>query len=412
MHAHIDVTDDTVAGNISGVGGVPVALYPGLGTPSMASQVWSTTADGSGNFGYDFAGQWDFGADDGLVVAYNDLGFEVQQRFYAQGLIVLPWPIYNIVGYASPDALVTITVLMSDGITPRAGETVTTDPETGRYEWRPGGGELEFTDIVVAEIEGATVLSRTVDNLELTIDAVQDRLIGIAEPDAKIIGRANVATAQGWQTVQVESTVDAGGLFTIEMGAVADLWPGNWYGVYIPDAEGDDLVTWAPAQGAVAVDVYNSVVWGYAPGPPAGIGAGATVSMTLYDAGAGSESEFTTETGWFGEYTFTVDDHGLPEFEVGDVVTVEKEGFAWQGVVEILPLTHSADVILNQIAGEADPAGSPIYLDGSTWQNWALARPLPRCRTSRHQHHGEQSVDGCPRGIRRSRRLQLLGRAA
>jgi len=367
----IDLVGNIVTGTVAGLTSGSVDLYPGFDAPTMASQSWTASIDGSGQFSYDFAGEWDFGADDGLVVAYGDSGFEVQKRFHANGLVVLPWPLYNIVGYATPNTSVTVTVVMSDGFTTRADATVQASADTGRYEWRPGGGELEVTDIVFAEMEGGDVLSRTVDNLELISGAAQDRLLGVAEPGAKIIGRANVATAQGWQTVQAESTVDAGGLFTIEMGAEGDLWPGTWYGVYVPDAEGDDLVTWAPAQGAVAVDVYNSVVWGFAPGPPAGVGAGATVSMTLYDAGSASETEYTVETGWFGEYTFTVDDHGLPELEVGDVVTVEKHGFAWQGVVEILTLTHSADTALNRITGEAEPTGSPIYLDGRPWQDWA-----------------------------------------
>ena len=116
----LDVVNDTVSGVIGGSGfPLDVTVYAREEEPSMTAYTQIATTDGSGNFSVDFTGTWDFFGDDRALVAYNENGVEVHRHIYAQRLVVLPYPLLNIVGWTTPGVDVTATVYLPDGNTIR-----------------------------------------------------------------------------------------------------------------------------------------------------------------------------------------------------------------------------------------------------------------------------------------------------
>ncbi len=229
----IDVLNETVAGNVSGLASGSVTIYPGFAEPDLTAISQTASTDGSGDFTADLSATWNFIADERAVVAYVDGTVEVHQMLYAQRLIVQPSPFNGIIGFTTPDSPVTATVYLSDGVSVRDQYAAWTDARNGRYEFTDSSETpltIQEDDIVVLEVEGGTVLSRTVDPHSVATWAAEDRLTGQTTPNADVVAKVNLLTALGWKRHTAETTADASGVFTIELGALGNVLPGQWAG--------------------------------------------------------------------------------------------------------------------------------------------------------------------------------------
>ena len=364
--ASIDVVADDVMGSISGASSMELTVYAGWDEPNLTTYSQTVTTDGSGNYTVDFSGNWDFIADDRAQVVYTENTIEVHQRAYAPRISVLNFPHNLVAGNGIPGAAITMTLYESDGVTVKQQEFGTAAPEEG--------GAYNFTDvlmedgdIVVVEIEGGNVLSRTVDALELYLDAENDRITGVAEPNAEIACRTQPLTEYGQALLSVETTADATGMYTVELAGTSDIMPGYFNGCYVHDTEGDDLVMWAPAYGLVAVDQTWDEVYGRAVAPAGSLAIGRRVTLTLYSHASDVTTSFSKGMDWGGGYSFNVDEDGLPDIQPGDTVTVESEGYSWQGVVDVSEISVQYDIENDRFTGEVNSPSDRVELNGQYW---------------------------------------------
>lgn len=365
--ANIDPLADDVTGVIGGAS-FPghVTVYAGLsGTPTVSQ---TTTTDSSGNFTIDFSGTWDFFADEQGTVAYWENGIEVYAGADAHRLAVLPFPTGAVTAKAAPNAPVTVTVYLSDATTVR-DRIVDTTAEDGRFWLEPS---MRKTDIVVADIEGWGVMTRTVDQFTpQNVDAANDRITGQVAPGATVRGRARNLTANGYRQMSQSTVADATGVYTLDFGGIADIMPGDWAGIYVADAEGDDMVLWAPAQGYVRVHQTNNDVWGRAVAPPGHMANGHLITLTFTSASDGMTYVFSKGAEDWGSYYFSEADDGLPDIIPGDVITVESDGYGWQGVVDVMTITAAADTANERFTGTVEPPSSRVEIWGAQWDGWS-----------------------------------------
>ncbi len=359
----LDPLLNEAAGTIPASSPIDVIVYPGWEEPGVTTYSQTVTSDASGNFVASFAGTFDLVADGSAVAAYVENGIEVQQRLYAHRLVVQPFPFSSVLGYTTPDSAVTATVYLSDATTVKETLTAFAAPHTGRYEFSPS---LDTGDVVVLEVEGGTILSRTVDTLTPpTVDAINDQILGTAVPGVVVRGHASALTADGWQRVMTSTTAGATGAYTLTFAA--DLVPGRWAGVYVADGEGDDLNLWAPASSVVVNQTHDEVT-GRAPAPPGSLAEGHPIHLTLQQG-----AQIVTATkgaGWYGEYSFTSDD-GLPAIGPGDVVTITSSGYSWAGVVEVSTMTVASDVSADRVSGAIVPPTQRVELFAEQWDGWS-----------------------------------------
>ena len=218
------------------------------------------------------------------------------------------------------------------------------------------------------------MLSRTVDPLDIYVDANNDRLTGVTTPLADITCRANLLTAYAMTQLSVETTADASGMYTVELSSMTDIMPGYWSGCYVHDTEGDDQVRWAPAQGSVIVDQTYDEVYGMAPSPPGPLAEGRLVTLTVHSQVCGGIASMSKPMEWWGNYSFTADD-GLPCIQPGDTITVESEGYSWQGVVNIDEISVEYEVENDLLTGEVESPSDRVELNGQYWDR-LLSRDL------------------------------------
>jgi uncharacterized repeat protein (TIGR01451 family) len=382
ISGEIDVLSDVVSGTIGSVSSpISVTVYRSRfewDEPLMTSYSQTVSTDGSGNFAADFTGIWDFFADDRVMVAYVQNGVEAHQHIYANRMVVQPSPANGIVGWTTPGAAITATVYLSDVTTIKAQATLTTDENTGRYQISADdlGDDIQESDIVVLEVSGGTVMSRTVDHLTPPyVDASNDRITGYAEPNDVVRGYTENLTPLGWRSVQMTTTADATGVYTLEFGAIADIMPGQWAGVYVADTEGDDLNLWAPS---VSVEVHQTwnEVYGRGPSPPGDLSQGWPVTLTLYSAVSDTTFVYSKGMEWWGRYWFDEKNDGLPDIAPGDVITVESDGYAWQGVVQVQTMTVQHDLDADQFTGTVVTPTDRVELWGTQWEDFQQVRSL------------------------------------
>jgi uncharacterized repeat protein (TIGR01451 family) len=373
ISATIDVLDDVVAGTIGNVTApLSVTVYRSRNEydePSMTSLSQTVSTDNLGNFAVLFDAVWDFFADDRVVVSYVENGVEVHQQVYADRLVVQPAPLNGVIGWTTPGTAMTVTVYLSDATTIKTQMTLEADGETGRYELGADdlGEEILEGDIVVVEVAGGIVMSRTVDALDLSVDAANDRITGQAEPFASVRGYAADLTSMGWQSVYTTTSANASGVYTLDFGAAADIPPGQWVGVCVADDKGDDLNLWAPSAAVEVNQTWNEVS-GWGPSPPGPESDGRTVTLTLYSAVSDITFTYSTQTPWYNWYQFDEND-GLPDIAPGDIVTVESEGYAWQGVVRVQTMTLQYDRDTDQFSGTIITPTDRVELSISYWGN-------------------------------------------
>ncbi len=367
----IDVVNNVVAGTIGDVTSpISVTVYRGGGEePMMTSLSQTVSTDSPGNYSVAFGGVWDFFADDRVMVSYVENGVGVHRHIYADRMVVLPTPANTVVGWTTPGAGVTVTVFLSDAMTTKAQTTLVTDGDTGRYSVSSDelGDDIQQSDIVVVEIEGGTVMSREVDTLDFAIDATSDRIIGQTKAGAIVRGWTDNLTPLGKRSVYTTTLADPTGAFTLEFGTVADLMPGQWVGVYVADADGDDLVRWFPSPSIEVNQTWNEVT-GNGPSPIGSLSDGRLVTLTLYSAASDTTFVRTTTMNEWAWYGFEEEEDNLPDIAPGDVVTVESEGYAWQGVVRVQTMTVGYDLNADQFAGAVETPTDRVEISGGYYQ--------------------------------------------
>ncbi|MDF1514148.1 MAG: DUF11 domain-containing protein, partial [Anaerolineae bacterium] len=210
------------------------------------------------------------------------------------------------------------------------------------------------------------LLTRTVDALEVYLDAENDRITGVAEPFADIACRVLPLTEKGQALLSVSTTANASGMYTVELSSIATLLPGNWNGCYVHDDEGDDLNLWQPAFGAVYVNQTYDTIAGRAYAPSGPNTTDRQVTVTLFSADSTSTMVFNKAMEWSGEFNFSPDD-GLPDIQPGDVVTVSSEGYSWQGIVEVDEIEAEYHTDNDQFTGEVDLPSNRVEVFGAYW---------------------------------------------
>ncbi|MBC8252789.1 MAG: hypothetical protein H8E35_02015, partial [Ardenticatenia bacterium] len=363
----VDSVSNVVSGAIGGIGHpMSVTVYAPADRPLVVAYTRTVSTDGGGAFTADFTGTLDFWGDGYAVVSYIENGVQVQREVYARELLVQPWPLNTVLGYADPGAAVTMTLHYSD-TTVKQQMVGVAHSRRGQYRFNVPTDVLE-SDIVVVEIEGGDILSREVELLTLDVDAVNDRVTGQAPAGTRVSGRMSRLTAQGYPLVQTSTIASASGVYTLDFGSIVDIMPGNWAGVDVVDDEGDDLNLWAPSVSVEVNQTWNEV-YGRGPSPPVDLSQDWPVTLTLYSAASGSESTYSKGMEWYGWYWFDEND-GLPDIAPGDVVTVEAESYAWQGVVEVKAMTVQHDLDADRFTGSVETPTERVELSGSYWQNY------------------------------------------
>jgi uncharacterized repeat protein (TIGR01451 family) len=368
----INIVDDTVVGAIGGTGfPIDVTVYVGSAEPSLESYSQTVSTDELGGFVADFSGVFDLIAWHDAQVTYEDSGVvEVHKHVYpGNTLLVRPVPWNGVMGTASPDTSVVAT-LYDTNMTEKASDTVEADATSGWYGWDVLT-DVVPSDIVVVEMAGGATLSRTVGPLNLEVDAATDQLSGQAEPNSTVRAVVGELTEHGWRDLNASTIAEPDGDFTIEFGGIVDIMPGQWAGVLVADDEGDDLNLWENTPSVEVHQTWNEV-YGRGPSPSPPESEGRVVTLTLDSTTA----VYTTEMEWGNQYRFRQDAHGLPDIAPGEVVTVEAEGYPWQGVVEVKTMTVEHDAGADQFSGSVETPGNRVELYGTQFWNWADVGPL------------------------------------
>jgi uncharacterized repeat protein (TIGR01451 family) len=357
ISGQIDVVNDIVTGTIGGAGlGFAVTVYVGSPEPSMTSYSQVVSTDGSGYFTADFSGVFDLNVWHEAMITYEDSGVGVHKHVYpANTLLVRPVPWNGVRGTAPPGTPVTVTLYHTD-MTDKESDTVKAADIGGWYSWDPVTDVLP-TDIVVVALDDGETLTRTVGILDLTVDAVNDQLTGHAEPGTTVRAVVGELTEDGWHDVNATAASD--GDYLIDFSGIVDIMPGQWAGVLVADNEGDDLSLWNHAP-SVEVNATLDDVSGAGPADPGPASEGKAVTITF----ASTSTVFHAPLDWWGFYKANRDDYGLPDIVPGEVVTVEMDGYMWQGVVEVEAITAGADLELDLITGTVTPPSDRVEVSG------------------------------------------------
>ncbi|HET92251.1 MAG TPA: hypothetical protein ENN99_16155, partial [Chloroflexi bacterium] len=368
----VDVTADIVTGTLGG-GGFPISvtvytLDDYMPEATLTTYSVTVSTDDSGSFVADVSGGWDFVGWDHAVVAYVEGSIEVQWPARPlHTLMVRPFPWNWVFGVAAPHELLTVTLYLSDTATVK--EAITTTTDLNGFYFVPFSESIDETDVVALARAGWPLSTRVIDRLTASVDADNDRVTGQAAPGATVMARLEQGiTAQGPRSVNVQTTADAAtGLYTITFAGVADLLPGVNIPVFVDDAEGDNLNVRAIAP-LVQVNQTWDEVSGNAPAPPGPLAEGSVVTLTV------NGDVFVGGMGWHGSYYFGRDD-GLPDIGPGDAITVEAEGYAWQGVVHVMTMTVQHDAANDRFTGSVEEPTDRVEIWARQW-NGGSDRPL------------------------------------
>ena len=358
---------DIVSGSIGSVAApISVTVYVPWGEPGTTTLSRTVTTDAAGRFTANFGGLFDLTSEDEASISYVLNGIEVHRHVYArQSLMVRP--AFKLArGRATPGMPVTVTLYLPDGVTVKESVSAMARASDGLYAAN-FGVDLLAGEIVAARLSSGVVMSRVVDVLTEQVDPANNRITGQAKPGATVVGVADDLTALGWRTRTVMATVSAGGVYTLNFSGIVDIIPGQWVGVFVPDAQGDDLNLWRFAPNLVvdqATDEVNGggdFVFGVAEGQP--------VTMTLYQPASGATRQFNGSLNVWGQYGFSPQDGSWPNIVPGDVVTVETGD--WAGVVQVQPMTITLNTSLDRITGSIVPPASRVDVWGrQSWNGW------------------------------------------
>jgi uncharacterized repeat protein (TIGR01451 family) len=360
INAQIDIRSDIVSGTIGGVSS-PISVTIYLPTeyyePSSTSISKTVSADASGKFSANFSGMWDFTASNQTmaVVAYTQNGIEIHRHvFIRTSLNIRPTPFNWIFGYAPAGSTVTVSVFYSNAITLKEAGTVNADA-TGNYFFN-AANPIVANDVVVAQLATGEVLSRTVDYFTEVVDAANDRVTGQAKPNQVLNSYAFNLTPIGQRLIQITTTATASGYYTFNFSGKANIMPGQWVWISLPDAQSDDL-DFRTLSPSIEVNQSKDEVSGFG----AGVGSGGIpVTLTIYSDALSATSEFYGQLQGNGAYDFK---DGLPDIAPGDVITVASG--AWQGVVPVMAITVQANTAANQFNGTVVAPTSRVELFGN-----------------------------------------------
>jgi len=365
----IDQYHEIVSGTISGVSSpISVTIYAPISEPSLTSYSQTVSTDASGYFEADFSGILDLITWDEAIVAYSDNDIEVHQHVYAlPGMLVRPKPYNWVMGMTDPGSLVTVTVYLADQSTIKDSATVEGTPPGGFF-FSAMLTDIVESDVVYVQFENGQVMSRTVDTLSLYIDAENDRITGEAEPGATVRTQLDDLTPSGWKTHTASATVGSSGTYTLELSGSVDIMPGQTAAVFVADDEGDELNprSFAPA---IEVDQTWNEVYGRGIIQPDIDLAGQPVTLTIFNAASESVSEYTTQMSWNGYFEFTGKEFEMPDIAPGDLVTVNIEVNAWQGVVPVKTITVEHDLDNDRFTGSVESPSDRVELSGGYWMS-------------------------------------------
>ncbi len=365
ISGQIDLANDIVSGTIGGADfPIDVRVYVGSPEPSMTSYSQTVSTDNQGYFVADFSGVFDLIAWHEAMVTYEDNGVEIHKHVYApNSLMVRPVPWNGVRGTAPPDTAVVVT-LYDNSMAEKETDTVYADEPSGWYysdlvtDVLPG-------DTIVVEMAGGITRSRAVDTLNLTVDAVNDTLSGQAQPNSTVRAAVGQLTEHGWRDVNDSTTADSNGDYLIDVSGIVDIMPGFWAAVLVADAEGDDLIILNHGPSVEVNQTWNEVS-GAGPADPGPDSEGQDVTVTF----ASTSTVYHATLGWWGYYYLSRDGDGLPDIVPGEVVTVQMDGYPWQGVVEVQDITAEADLGLDRITGTVVPPSNRVEVSGWYFQNY------------------------------------------
>jgi uncharacterized repeat protein (TIGR01451 family) len=366
ISGQLDTLTDIVSGDIGGTGHpISVTVYAPWGEPSTASYSQTVSTDGSGHFGADLSALWDSCVWDEPVVAYVDSGVEIHRVVYpSASLLIRAEPRNQVMGYTAPGTSLTATVYLSDHATVVQSSTFTADSASGWYLWN-APSDILVGDIIDVQLDGGTLLTRTVDPLTMDMDPANDRITGIAMPASTVRGRMSDLTPQGWREVQTNTTADAAtGAYTLDFSSLADIMPGTFASVHVADGEGDDQNVRGQSASVEVNQTWDNVQ-GYASASPGPHNEGQPVTLTLYSAASAGTTTYSKTMDWWGSYWFDQND-GLPDIAAGDAVTVTSTG--WEGVVQVRTMTAQHDLDAEQISGTVEAPTSRAELSGGDWE--------------------------------------------
>ena len=363
IDAQIDLLHDVVSGTLGGVPTpIDVTVYVPWGEPTTASYSKTVSTDILGNFSADMSDVWNLKSEDTAVVSYIENGIEVHRHVYPAHSLMVRAPWQTVRGFAAPGSLVTVTVYLSDSVSVKEVITATTALDLVQGGWRVSPtSDLVASDIVVAQFADGVVLSRTVDPLTINVDPINDQLTGQAQPGALIVGTVDDLTTVGWRTKSLTTTANGSGAYTLDFSSIADIMPGQWGGVYVPDAEGDDLNLYNNSPAIEVDQTWNEVSGNGNFAPMASTDQ--PVTLTIYSNVSGTESSYVSSLTPYNEYAFTRENGFAPDIESGDVITVENGG--WLGVVNVMPLTVQVDPDLDQFTGTVVQPTQRVELSGN-----------------------------------------------
>jgi uncharacterized repeat protein (TIGR01451 family) len=360
IDGQVNLLSDIVSGTIGGVSSplsVTIYLPTEYYEPSNTSISKTVSTDASGKFSANFSGVWDFTASNQTmaVVAYTQNGIEVHRHvFIRTSLNVRPTPFNWVFGYAPAGSTVTVSVFYSNAVTLIETGTAKADA-TGNYFFS-AANPIVANNVIVAQLASGETLSRTVDYFTEVVDAANDRVTGQAKPNQVLNSYAFNLTPIGQRLIQITTTATASGYYTLNFSGKANIMPGQWVWVSLPDAQSDDL-DFRTLSPSIEVNRPKNQVAGFG----AGFGSdGIPITLTLFSAASATTSEFTSILQKDGEYEFS---DGLPPIESGDVVTVTSG--AWLGVVKVMTLTVQANTDLNRFTGTVVSPTQRVELAGN-----------------------------------------------
>jgi uncharacterized repeat protein (TIGR01451 family) len=358
ISGQIDALTDQVSGVIGGTSSpIAVTVYADTTEPTMTAYSQTVTTDSSGNFTVDFTDVWDFFADGSAVVGYTVNGVEVHRVVHAHNLILLP--IFgNMQGWATPG--VTVTAMVYSATNTIRWQGAMRADKDGFYQFQP---DMRNGDVAVAMVNGGGVYTRTIAPLDVSsINVLTNEVIGVTDPNVVVSGISSLLGADGWHTIQITTTSDPSGNFTLDFDGDAEILPNRWVGVYVADAEGDEVCLWLPPA-TVEVNQTSDEVYGWAGPQPGPSMMNVPINITVYHPATDSTWTGGKHTDWFGQYNFTRWGDNLPDLQPGDVVTVEAN--SWQEVVTVEAITVQANPATNQFNGTITPPTSRVEVWGN-----------------------------------------------
>lgn len=350
----VQLTIDAVDAGTDAVSGTaPDGATVGVGvSDSTGNGAWlEVTADGSGHWSADFAGQFDVDAGSYVNAGVNDDDGDATTASKNPAEIQANMTDDNVGGNSfAPNATVTVTV---DG-TPRGSA------ETDQYGnfWTDTLGVDLVPGSVVVATDGSTSKELTLVTLTIdTVDPATDVMSGTAPPGAVVNVHVDGGMDNGGDA---EVTADGSGHWSADFTGTFDV-PAIWFvGASVGDGDGDRT---GVAKQTPAVNVTLS--WDDVSGE--GFAPSGSVTVSIYQSPGGAllwSGSVPTDTG--GRFSAQQQDHW--QDLVPGMRVVADDGVVTKDLVLADVSIGTVDRLADTVSGGA-PAGSTVYVD--LWDRFA-----------------------------------------